>query len=60
VFETMEPVEFDHEGTRLRGSLARPDADGPMPAILVMHSALGVAHVSWNGTLTLLEHLFAR
>lgn len=44
MFETMEPVELDHEGTRLRGYLARPDTDGPMPAILVMHSALGVAH----------------
>jgi len=44
VFETMEPVELDHDGTRLRGYAARPDASGPVPAVLVMHSALGIAH----------------
>jgi dienelactone hydrolase len=44
VFEGMEPVEFEHDGTRLRGYAARPDATGPVPAVLVMHSALGVAH----------------
>jgi dienelactone hydrolase len=44
VFEGMEPVEFEHDGTRLRGYAARPDAAGPVPAVLVMHSALGIAH----------------
>jgi dienelactone hydrolase len=44
VFEGMAPVEFEHDGTRLCGYVARPDASGPVPAVLVMHSALGIAH----------------
>jgi dienelactone hydrolase len=44
MFEGMEPVEVEHGGTTLRGHAARPDADGPVPAVLVMHSALGIAH----------------
>ena len=44
MFEGMEPVEFEHEGTQLRGYAARPDTTGPVPAVLVMHSALGIAH----------------
>ncbi len=44
MFEDMEPVEFEHGGTRLRGYAAFPDATGPVPAVLVMHSALGIAH----------------
>ena len=43
MFEGMEPVEFEHEGMPLRGSAAVPDRAGPAPAVLVMHSALGVA-----------------
>jgi dienelactone hydrolase len=43
-FAGMEPVELEHEGTLLRGYVARPDASGRAPAVLVMHSALGVAH----------------
>jgi dienelactone hydrolase len=44
MFEGMDPVEFEHEGTLLRGYAARPDGDGPAPAVLVMHSALGISH----------------
>ncbi|MEO8695658.1 MAG: dienelactone hydrolase family protein [Acidimicrobiales bacterium] len=44
MFEDMERIEFEHEGTRLRGYAAVPDATQPSPAVLVMHSALGVAH----------------
>jgi dienelactone hydrolase len=44
MFDGMERIEFEHEGTRLRGYAAVPDATGPSPAVLVMHSALGVAH----------------
>jgi dienelactone hydrolase len=40
----LEPVELDHDGTLLRGYAARPEATGPAPAVLVMHSAVGVAH----------------
>jgi dienelactone hydrolase len=45
MFEGMEPMEFEHDGTRLRGYAATPaDATEPSPAVLVMHSALGIAH----------------
>ena len=44
MFARMETVDLEHEGTLLRGYVARPDAPGPAPAVLVMHSALGVAH----------------
>jgi dienelactone hydrolase len=44
MFEGMEPVEFEHDGTPLRGYAALPDATEPSPAVLVMHSALGIAH----------------
>jgi len=44
MFEGMERVEFDHEGTRVRGYAALPDGTEPAPAVLVMHSALGIAH----------------
>jgi len=44
MFEGMEPVEFEHEGTRLRGYAALPGGTDPAPGVLVMHSALGIAH----------------
>ena len=44
MFEGMEPIELDHEGVRLRGYGALPAATEPSPAVLVMHSALGIAH----------------
>jgi dienelactone hydrolase len=44
MFEGMEPVEFEHEGTLLRGYAAVPDGTEPAPAVLVMHSALGISH----------------
>jgi dienelactone hydrolase len=44
MFDDTERIEFDHEGTRLRGYVARPASSAPAPAVLVMHSALGIAH----------------
>jgi dienelactone hydrolase len=44
MFEGMERIEFEHEGTLLRGYAALPDGTEPSPAVLVMHSALGAAH----------------
>ena len=44
MFDGMERIELDHEGTRLCGYVAVPDTPGPAPALLVMHSALGIAH----------------
>jgi dienelactone hydrolase len=47
MFEGMEAIEVEHDGALLRGYMARPgeDAsdDGPKPAVLVMHSAVGIA-----------------
>src|SRR5262245_16368920 len=44
MFEGMEPIEFDHGGSRLRGYAALPRGTQQAPAVLVMHSALGIAH----------------
>jgi dienelactone hydrolase len=44
MFDGMERMEFEHEGTRLRGYAVTPAGSGPSPAVLVMHSALGIAH----------------
>ena len=44
MYEDMQPVELEHEGTLLRGYAALPDGTGPFPAVLVMHTALGVTH----------------
>ena len=44
MFEGMEPMELEHEGTLLRGYVAPPEGEGPFPAVLVMHSAIGIAH----------------
>jgi dienelactone hydrolase len=44
MFEGMEPVEFEHEGTLLRGYAALPAGTTLAPAVLVMHSALGISH----------------
>ena len=45
MFEGMEHIEFEHEGTPLRGYATKPSGGTePSPAVLVMHSALGIAH----------------
>ncbi len=36
------PVECEHDGIALRGLMAVPLGKGPFPAVLVMHSALGL------------------
>jgi dienelactone hydrolase len=45
MFEDMERIEFEHAGTVLRGYATRPGGSGPSPAVLVMHSARGVAQM---------------
>lgn len=35
-------IELEHAGTLLVGQMARPAGSGPFPAVLVMHSALGL------------------
>ncbi len=43
----LTPLEYSHEGVTLTGQLARPQGEGPHPAVLVMHNALGLgAHVT--------------
>jgi dienelactone hydrolase len=44
MFEGMETVEFEHAGTLLRGYAALPQGSERRPAVLVMHSAIGIAH----------------
>jgi dienelactone hydrolase len=44
MFEGMEPVELEHQGAQLRGYAALPGGSEPAPAVLVMHSALGISH----------------
>jgi dienelactone hydrolase len=51
MFDGMEAIEVEHDGTVLRGYAAVPgggsSGDGPRPAVLVMHSAVGIAqHVN--------------
>jgi dienelactone hydrolase len=41
----LQPVSCEHEGVRLRGFAATPQGQGPFPAVLVMHSALGLHHM---------------
>ena len=41
----LQPIECTHAGTLLRGLIAVPDGAGPFPAVLVMHSALGLRHM---------------
>lgn len=38
----IEPMEFVHQGERMLGHAAIPGGDGPFPAVLVMHSAVGL------------------
>ena len=44
MFEGMEPIELEHEGTHLRGYAALPETPRPYPAVLVMHTGLGIAY----------------
>lgn len=44
MFEGMEAIEFEHEGTLLRGYAMQPEGTLPSPAVLVMHGGLGIAH----------------
>ena len=41
----MQPIACEHEGVKLRGFAAIPAGQGPFPAVLVMHSALGLHHM---------------
>lgn len=38
----MQPMELTHDGKRLVGQVAKPAGSGPFPAVLVMHSGVGI------------------
>lgn len=38
----LAPVTLEHAGASMTGLMARPVGDGPFPAVLVMHNALGI------------------
>lgn len=41
--QTFHPLRCDHDGTHLEGLVATPaQAEVPLPAVLIMHSALGL------------------
>ena len=42
----LEPMVCDHDGVTLKGFSAIPAGAGPHPAALVMHSALGIRHMT--------------
>lgn len=42
----LAAFECEHDGVRLSGLVAVPAGAGPHPAVLVMHSALGIRHMT--------------
>src|SRR5687767_674197 len=43
--DRLKAISCAHAGTELRGLVATPSGPGPFPAVLVMHSALGLRHM---------------
>ena len=41
----LQTVTCEHDGITLKGYAAIPAGEGPFPAVLVMHSALGIHHM---------------
>ena len=41
----LQPIVCQHDGVTLKGLVAVPAGQGPFPAVLVMHSALGLKHM---------------
>lgn len=50
---SVRDVEYEAEGTVLRGRLAVPDNDGPFPAVLIAHEANGLDEYQANRAETL-------
>jgi dienelactone hydrolase len=40
--EGLEPLRLTHDGVLLEGYIARPAGEGPFPAVMVMHSGMGL------------------
>jgi dienelactone hydrolase len=41
----LQPITCEHQGKTLKGYAAIPEGQRPFPALLVMHSALGLRHM---------------
>jgi dienelactone hydrolase len=41
----LRAMAFDHDGVELVGQIAVPDTPGPHPAVMVMHTALGLGEM---------------
>ncbi len=41
----LQAITCDHDGFKLQGLIAVPEGVGPFPAVMVMHSALGLRHM---------------
>jgi dienelactone hydrolase len=41
----MQDFSYEHDSVALTGQIARPSGKGPHPAVLVMHSALGITEL---------------
>lgn len=39
---SLHSMDLEHDGALLRGVVAKPAGEGPFPAVLVMHSAVGL------------------
>jgi dienelactone hydrolase len=42
----LQEIVCQHDGVTLKGFAAIPEGQGPFPAVLVMHSALGIRHMT--------------
>lgn len=42
----LEPMVCEHDGVELEGFVAMPEGAGPHPAVMVMHSGLGIRHMT--------------
>lgn len=44
----MQPMELVHDGKRLVGQVASPTGSGPFPAVMVMHSGVGMGEFNFD------------
>jgi dienelactone hydrolase len=46
--EGLEPLPLGHDGDALEGYIARPEGEGPFPAVIIYHSGLGLVPFECN------------
>lgn len=54
----LEPMELTHDGKRLVGRVAIPAGEGPFPAVMVMHSGIGISEFNFDIARQLAERGF--